>query len=121
MTLELSGIKEIDEQHLGLFVALKAARDHVKNGYEFSGLLTLLSKLEDYADKHFAYEEQFLLDHNYSGYEEQKRSHDAFRQVAHQYVEDLKTSAPTAAVLDFVEIWLIDHTNKEAVEYRNLK
>lgn len=60
LVMNYSGIALIDDQHCRLLSMITQARHYIATPYEFDGLLTLLGKLDAYAESHFFDEEKIV-------------------------------------------------------------
>jgi hemerythrin len=115
----LIGIDLIDAQHQQLFEICNQAYALLKgdlaiNNYE--DILLVVEDLRNYAKYHFKCEEDYMLEINYAGYDDQKKEHVYFikeldeiniSNIAknHQsYLEDL---------LGFLFTWILDHILKK--------
>ncbi len=105
------GIKEIDNQHRGLFDLISKLHD-TKSVYEndkyFIATYNLFAK---FARIHFATEERYMLDAEYSNFIAHKKSHDNFLIKLEKFTNDL--SEPTqeihSTILNFLKEWYIEH------------
>jgi hemerythrin-like metal-binding protein len=76
-TLKLD-IPEIDTQHETLIMLINQLHGTMLQGADRVPLVGLLLQLLEYARTHFAYEEQFMSQYNYLGYEAHKSEHNSF-------------------------------------------
>ena len=117
--MKLSGIKVIDEQHIGLLQTLADAKAAIKSGQEFKALLTLLGKLSDYAVDHFYTEEGIMRGQNYFDLENQLREHKGFTKKIEEFTQKLTHDGNASAeMLAFAESWLVHHIEVESDLFR---
>lgn len=72
------GISIIDEEHkqlIGIIDKAIAARQHSNNSKE---IIEILNEMNNYAQPHFAEEEAYMVQFNYSGYEHHRKEHQGF-------------------------------------------
>ena len=104
------GLNEIDEQHKYLFglidqvwrtVASKAGRD---------ATLGVVSELERYTVTHFAAEEAFMREQQYSRYHEHRADHERFvARIALEKAGVLAGRPLSLELLHFLRDWLVQH------------
>ena len=71
------GFPSIDQQHKELFRHFNQVCDAVWDGKGRDSIGTFLNFLATYAVEHFGNEERHMQQHNYLGYLEHKKTHDA--------------------------------------------
>ena len=119
-TPELSvGVAEIDEQHkkfIGIVEDFYSALDEDKVQSE---LEDILKKLIEYADFHFATEENYFDKFDYEFKEEHKQKHSELRKKALDFQEKFKKEGAgiTLKFLAFLTEWLVDHLETEDHKY----
>ena len=106
-----TGIHEIDSQHKRLVDIINELYDARHSQSPQAVLNVILSRLVDYADYHFIFEEALLSRLNYPELEEHMAEHQQFRNqikeiLGHQnkelfVIEDM--------LMEFLESWLINH------------
>jgi len=105
------GVKEIDNQHRGLFDLI----DKLFNSrlYEPDGkyFFLTLNKFVEYAQLHFATEERYMQEAQYSKFAEHQREHELFIEQASKLVQDVekKESDIEIKTLEFLKDWYLAH------------
>ncbi len=109
------GMDLIDAQHKHLFEIGNQAYALLKRGLQndkYHDINLIVEDLQNYTKYHFKCEEEYMIEINYPGYEEQKREHSNFIKELEKinldnvdnneqkHVEDL---------LHFIFTWIIDH------------
>jgi len=108
------GIPKIDKQHKKIIAILNriiARQGKARDDKEIEGILDDLQK---YIKEHFRTEEEYMLAHHYSGYEEQKKEHNRFiDRLLDAQKEYLKKRQLTSMNLfNFVWDWFSQHILK---------
>ena len=105
------GVEVIDRQHQGLFETVDALFSAIKKQDSREVLETTIQKLLDYAVYHFDTEETFMKQYAFSGYDEHKAAHEAFRAKARGFQEAFQADSKTLSieVINFLLIWLDSH------------
>lgn len=105
------GIPEVDRQHQEFFRIVRALDEAVRTGREDEMLALTVQSLIDYAQWHFAEEEQAMLANGFPGYEAHKADHDRLREMLAGYQRYLKEKSKLVAeILPFlVRDWLEGH------------
>jgi hemerythrin len=125
--MELSGINIIDVQHSKLIGMLNEANAQlaIHTGEDdevvkWKALLTLIGQLDDYAEKHFATEEEWMAQVGYPDLEGQQMSHRLFKAKVRQQMATLADldEKKLQSIIDYVENWLYSHINVETVLFR---
>jgi len=109
------GMDLIDTQHKHLFEIGNQAYALLKNGLKFDkydDIVLIIEDLSNYTKYHFKCEEEYMLEINYSGYEDQKKEHTNFIEKIdgiqlhnidnnqQKHIEDL---------LQFIFNWILEH------------
>jgi hemerythrin len=109
------GMDLIDAQHKHLFEIGNQAYALLKNGLKtdkYDEIVLIIEDLRNYTKYHFKCEEDYMLEINYPGYEEQKKEHNNFIEALNEvklhnidrnqqkYIEDL---------LGFIFSWILEH------------
>ena len=106
------GFKPIDDQHKvlvsmtnDLFVACKG--DIVAADLAF---LEIIKKALDYAETHFADEEEYLSEANYPHLNEQKEQHEAFVEEIQKTIDEFEAGNIEPVYLArYLKKWLLNH------------
>lgn len=77
--------------------------------------------LENYAKEHFSYEEDYMLAHEYSAYEDHKAMHDLFIEKYKEFKTRISDAKPSPALVSDVQIyvgnWFLNHISIEDQKY----
>jgi hemerythrin len=105
------GIKEIDNQHRGLFDLI--SKLSTTQRYETTGqyFLATLNKLVEYARIHFATEERYMREAQYPALAEHQQEHRLFFPEVEKLMNDLERKQPDIQqkILDFLKEWYMSH------------
>jgi hemerythrin-like metal-binding protein len=72
------GIPKIDRQHKGIISILNRILAQEAKGKDAKEIGHILDDLQEYVKEHFRTEEEYMLEHRFSGYEEQRKEHNWF-------------------------------------------
>ncbi len=103
-------LPEIDEQHKYLFRLINEVWLAVANKADREKALAVISALEHYTVTHFAAEEAFMREQQYSRYHEHRAEHEKF--VARIVLEKSSVKAGSFLSLELVHFlrnWLVQH------------
>lgn len=117
-------VKEIDDQHKGLFKIINDLNDAVSEDKAADIIEVTVHKMIEYAQVHFATEEKYMAKFNFSGYPEHKMEHNKFSLKALELNERLKAGVYvlSSEIMRFLKDWLTDHiltTDKKFGPYFN--
>jgi hemerythrin-like metal-binding protein len=113
-------IKEIDEQHKGLFLILSEFKDDIRHtSFDRISIIKMIEKLKKYALSHFESEEKYLTNHQYPYYKIHKIKHNQFTEKVEEFQEKLIKGAPIlpSEISKFIGDWLVNHIMKEYQVY----
>ena len=105
------GVKELDEQHLGLFRIFFTMLEIEDTQSDSPEVAENLQKLRKYTHEHFKREEEYMADCDYPDLESHIRIHKAFRER----IEDLLSTETAKKDIDIREVtktlykWLVTH------------
>ena len=104
-------IASIDEQHKRLVAMMNELVEAIESSERMATLDRILAEVVDYSMTHFALEEGYMIKHDYPGYAEHKKQHDAFAAKARelQQRESRKTISITMDTVNFLMEWLRVH------------
>jgi len=113
------GIADIDSDHkklLGLINQLQTAA-HYKTDAEFTD--KILNDLVEYTKYHFAREENMMSQHQYPGYEDHKKQHDAMVREVEKFIDEYRidNTRTIENVALYLKNWLINHIQGSDQEY----
>lgn len=109
------GIEVVDSQHRKLFEIAGRAFDLLKNEYitdKYDAMVEILQELKDYAEFHFATEEQYLEEIGYRKLFSHKMEHQSFIREIHGIdLEelDLNQEDHMLSILQFIVDWIDRH------------
>lgn len=113
-----TGIPEIDEEHAELFAIINDVYKVVEEDYsddKYDEAMSLLDRLEEYADTHFSHEEEIMKEHNYPELALQQAAHASFiTRLAEKDMGESENNrkAFLEDLLDFLYAWLGNHIMK---------
>lgn len=84
------GVRQIDDQHEELFRMFNELMEAIWDGRGKDALKNVLDFTAEYTATHFATEEDFMLRHDYPGYTEHRRVHEAFKGDVAQFIREYK-------------------------------
>ena len=105
----------IDTQHKHLFDIGNQAYALLKNGLKidkYDEIIMILEDLRNYTKYHFKCEEEYMLQINYSRYEDQKKEHTAFIEkidAIHLHDIDRNQQKSIEDLLRFIFDWILVH------------
>lgn len=105
------GVASLDEQHARLIFLLNELRSAIEENHGCEVLERTLGRLTEYAEMHFAYEEQLMERCDFPDLEEHRRLHaDAVSRIR-GFRESPKLPHDTlcSVVLIFVQNWILNH------------
>jgi hemerythrin len=105
------GVKKLDNQHKKI---LKIVNDNMERQFSTQNereMEEILEDLQNYIKEHFKTEEEYMLKHHYSGYEEQRKEHNQFvDRLFEAQKEYLKYGRVTSInIFNFVWDWFSHH------------
>lgn len=115
------GVMELDNQHKELVNILNEIFDAMSARKSNETLGKIISKLVNYTKVHFSTEEKYMQKYNYSGYNSQKREHDAFIDKIQTFQRDFNAGKLTLSldVSSFLKNWLVQHISVEDKKYES--
>jgi hemerythrin len=104
-------ILEIDNQHKNLVRIINKFHDAMLIGKEKEILSVIVQQLFDYIKIHFSTEENYMVEFNFTDYEQHKKEHDDFRykifEVQRDFLDD--KIALSSDLFLYLKNWLINH------------
>ena len=105
------GVKEIDNQHRGLFDII--SKLFTSRSYESDGkyFFLMLNKFVEYAQVHFATEERYMQEAQYPKFAEHHHEHELFIVQVSKLLQDVEKKTPEIekTTLDFLKDWYLAH------------
>lgn len=111
----LTGIKQIDEEHVRLFEIAEEAYQLRKNEFipdKYDNIREILRQLKEYTFIHFENEEKYMESIQYKRRFTQKMQHDAFRRKLDDIdIESIDEGSDEIIdeILQFLTDWLVEH------------
>lgn len=103
-------LPEIDEQHMHLFRLINDVWLTVANRADREKALGVISALENYTVTHFAAEEAFMREQQYSRYQEHRAEHERFvARIAFEKSRVNGGSPLSLQLVHFLRDWLVQH------------
>ncbi len=111
-------IEEIDEQHKGL-VEIINLTTYAKTKNHPEKLKEILTKLIEYTQVHFKFEEEHMLNNGYGKFVEHQKQHQILIKQVINILEELKLGDKDIFenIFTILENWLINHIQKFDREY----
>lgn len=105
----------VDEQHKSLFSIINSLNNAMLDGQGEVLVKKTLESLKDYTTVHFDTEEEFMLRHNYAGYQQHHIKHEALKNQVLKFEQENhhNLSQLTIEVSHFLTDWLIHHIKDE--------
>jgi hemerythrin len=107
------GVPELDAQHEQLFRQLDALLQAIRRGSSRDEVGRTLDFLGQYAQTHFAAEEELMRASSYPGYAEHKAQHDGFARELAAFDDERRREGPSPSLVlrvnSRVTAWLRDH------------
>lgn len=117
-SLPKTGIQEIDRQHGELLESLQKLAAWIGTPSEMAAVFSAVSYLNDYVDKHFQFEEEFLAENGYPNLPQHVEEHAAIRvRVADLTSKILDGSEITEEIMATMTQWIVGHIGEEDLEY----
>lgn len=115
------GIASIDEEHRGIFERVNRIAEAVTRG-DCETAEGMMDEFIAYTQRHFAREEQLMLEHGFPGLPRHKEEHDDLLHKVHNLKQGchLPQAAKEALVLAFLTDWAEKHiieADKEIGEF----
>lgn len=117
------GVPALDQEHQGLFAIINRLFDEVsgKNIGSHENIRHILEELEVYSRTHFKHEEEWMIEQQCPGLEEQKRQHHFFVERVQGLEKKLQESRfeemVSAETWIFLKNWLNTHILDEDRKY----
>lgn len=116
------GIAKVDEQHKMLIRMMEELDQAIRNNEESDVIEDVLTNLFNYAQSHFAVEEELFRKYKYPETAQHELEHQRFIAKAFAFKERLSTRRPGLAIelLNFLSSWVHNHielTDKRYSKY----
>jgi hemerythrin len=105
------GVAEIDAQHKELFAVINELVGYVNDPIKPGQVNQIMDQLINYKKLHFATEEKYFRQFNFSGRVEHEAEHRGFEKKIEEIVGQYgnKPVEMSFVLVDFLEDWLISH------------
>lgn len=115
------GVQVLDDQHKKI---IRIVNKLIENSHELVNSVTVADALDEmtkYASYHFKTEEQLMEENGYSGYEQQRAQHKAFKIKLVQLCSatTLQVGEVPDILLNYLGEWWVQHILQEDMEYRS--
>jgi hemerythrin-like metal-binding protein len=113
------GVASIDTQHKGLYAIGAELYSAMSAGQARERMSSILARLVQYTENHFAFEERLMQQHHYPDFAAHKAVHDALIKKIAEFRADVVMGKIGIGIplLKFVEEWLTDHIGKTDRKY----
>lgn len=115
------GVKAIDEQHKKLVGMLNKLIENEGIEVDSEILSEVLSEMTEYVGYHFKSEEEYMLEYDYPGYQQQKDQHRGFMKKVVDFCMDTskhKNGVPKDVLL-FLKNWVENHILVADMKYKD--
>jgi hemerythrin len=115
------GVKDIDAQHKQIIKMLNKLLEMKDLKVDSETISDALTKMTEYARKHFEKEEKYMLEYDYPYFSEHKEEHKEFRKKTVAYCMDAmayKTTVPVE-ILTYLKYWWANHILKTDMKYKS--
>lgn len=114
------GVGKFDEQHKQLIRMINQLIVTPRVGTKSETISELLNSMTNYAQKHFAAEEELMLEHNYPYLDEHTAQHHAFRRKTVDFCMATMDDVDTVpeSVFQYLQGWLVAHILKSDMAYK---
>lgn len=111
----------IDKQHMKLFGIANELVEAVNNKTNYAIIAETLSELLKYAGSHFKAEEQLLEERKYPNLQAHKKLHNDFRHQVAMFTKEatLDKNAVQLKLINYISDWILFHTSKSDLEYKD--
>jgi hemerythrin len=108
------GVTKLDDQHKKIIKIVNQAIEQQFSKQNEKEIEEILDNLRNYMKEHFKAEEEYMLSHQYSGYDEQRNEHNQFiDRLCEAQKEYYKSGRVTSMnILNFVWDWFSHHILK---------
>ncbi len=105
------GLADVDAQHRGLFALLNELLEARDAGLDSDIIGSILDRLVEYAQTHFATEERYFADFDYPEAESHREQHQDFAAKVALFVQEFEAGEAelTLDLWDFLSSWLLNH------------
>ena len=116
------GIKKIDDQHKQLIHTINELHLAVQYGRPGDVIMSVITRLKEYADSHFLAEEQLFEDLDYPGMSDHKQEHLNFIAKIQDLSRQFSYNRDFLAihVKDLLLTWFYHHIRTKDMEYKHL-
>ncbi len=106
-----TGISEFDTEHQNLVTKINRLYEVIRSKEGDQSLSSIIDDLVDYAEVHFAHEEQLMADHNYPELADHREKHADLRKKVSAFKEQLDQNNPQLPLqlFNFLREWLLQH------------
>ncbi len=112
------GLKSVDEQHMELFNIAQDTFDllNLESGDKYHEIMAVFTKLKNYAEMHFAHEEDLMIQTNYPRFSAHYEIHHQFLEKVEGILHDVNEETDEKVlinILTFAVDWITDHILKD--------
>ena len=105
------GVEDIDRQHQKLFALINELHDAMMCGKENEIVQSVLSRVADYTEYHFSFEEALMDKFNYPESENHILAHQKLKEAVYTFQAEYPNPKPgtNMRTMEFLQNWLIHH------------
>lgn len=115
-------IDSIDRQHKKIITLINDFYENIRDRSNQESIIKLVQGMKEYAAHHFSYEERYMKEFDFAGYQEHKEEHDKFVQKIEQLQEKLQAGKAVLSfeITSFLKKWIFDHIQGTDKKYSEL-
>jgi hemerythrin len=120
----LIGVEELDYEHRDLINRLNELHEELANHNEKGEIEGCLGEIHTRVVAHFALEEHFMLDNNFTGYAHHKKEHDDFLEVIVDLIDKFRTDPELSyghELEEQLQHWIVNHITTSDQELATAK
>jgi len=110
------GVDELDAQHQKLIALINEAYEAIQKHDEHQ-ITDLITKMRNYANKHFKTEEGYMKEYKYPNFEEHKFHHVKFNNDVDTFQKKQFEKTNLSQIFVFLSRWLTTHIMEEDKKY----
>ena len=110
------GVEELDEQHKKLIEMINEAYEAIQK-HDAHLVADLLTKMRDYAQLHFATEEEYLREAHFPELQQHKFYHKKFTTDVDAFQEKQFEKTNLSQIFVYLSRWLTQHIMEEDMKY----
>ena len=111
-------IHELDEEHKEMFGIINSLYNEILQGKVAENIREHLTRMSEYAKRHFTHEEKVMQGMSFPRYEFHRRMHSVYRSKVNEFARDLQKNIDVSHDLfTFLKNWWQEHIVEMDSEY----